>query len=73
MSKQKTLGHFTLNNGEDVKSVREYLGLTQRELAVAMGYRRYQTISEYENGKPIPERFKIALRSLYVSKISERV
>ena len=55
--------------GKDVRRIRELLGLTQSELAKKLGYRRYQTISEFENDKKqMPERFKMLLRSLFASE-----
>lgn len=69
----KTLEHLSVRDGSDVVKIRTLLGLTQSELAKELGYNRYQTISEFENGKDIPKRFKIALRSLYINRIQEKI
>ena len=39
---------------ERIKQLRRQLGYTQSEMAEALGYNRYQTISEFENGNRTP-------------------
>ena len=37
-----------------IRQLRKRLGLTQAEFADELGYKRYQTISEFENGEREP-------------------
>jgi DNA-binding XRE family transcriptional regulator len=60
-------GDTVLWNGELIKALREYMGLTQREMADELGVRQ-QTISEWETGAYEPKRST----SKYLSLVAER-
>jgi predicted transcriptional regulator len=56
--------------GRDLKSIRSELGLTQKELAEALGYGRKVRISEYErhtNPRPIPRHIQEAVARMWVT------
>lgn len=54
-------------NAEMVKSLREFMGLTQQQFADELGVRQ-QTVSEWEVGKYTPRRSM----SKYLSLVAER-
>jgi predicted DNA-binding protein (UPF0251 family) len=61
------VGDTVLWNGDLVKALRMYMGLTQKEFAQKLGVRQ-QTISEWESGVYEPTR----ARSKYLSMVAER-
>lgn len=60
-------GDIVLWDGELIKALRQYLGLTQMQLAKELGV-RHQTISEWETGAYSPSR----ATSKYLSLVAER-
>ncbi len=54
-------------NAETVKSLREFMGLTQQQFADELGVRQ-QTVSEWEVGKYTPRRSM----AKYLSLVAER-
>ena len=39
---------------EEIRALRKRLGYNQRQMAEALGYSRYQSVSDIENGKQEP-------------------
>ena len=58
-------------NGEHVRALRSYLGLTQRELAEQLGTRQ-QTISEWEKGMYKPRGASSTLLSIVAERANFR-
>ena len=51
--------------GSELKKIRLGMGLSQTEFAATLGYKRYQTITEYETDKKaIPERTAKLLKAM---------
>jgi DNA-binding transcriptional regulator YiaG len=54
-------------NGQQVRSLRQHLGLTQEQLAAEMGTRQ-QTISEWETGQYQPRGTSVRLLALIAER-----
>ena len=63
----KQVGDTVLWDGDLIKALRQYMGLTQVKLAEELGV-RHQTISEWETGAYSPSR----ATSKYLSMVAER-
>jgi DNA-binding transcriptional regulator YiaG len=51
--------------GDDIKAMRQKLGLDQKAMAKLLGYSSYMRVSELENGRAnVPDRVKLIILAL---------